>query len=194
LNIQIGNIIKKTRKQNGLTLKDLSLLTGLSISYLSLLERGMNHPTVENLNTVCGALNIALPDLISESTALDDLVVRKDRRRILLQGHGFKYEAATNGKDFLSCIIITITDDKEYVSKPHISDEVGYIISGTYISTVNGVSYELNPGDTMYIRANSSHSYRRKGSEPCVSIWVSTQKSQNRDMRRKARDNKKNDG
>lgn len=60
----IGNMIKLCRRKKQITLQVLSEQTGLSVSYLSTLERGLSSPTIANLNLICEALGITMADLI----------------------------------------------------------------------------------------------------------------------------------
>ncbi len=184
-NNAIGNRIKEVRKQSGLTLKALSIMTGLSISYLSLLERDMNSPSVEHLNKVCTALGISLADLTSDSSPLESIVVKAGRRRVMFQGRGFRYEAACNRKGDLSCIIMSVYDEIVHYSEPHISDEIGFVINGEIMLNVSGTDYHLKSGDSIYIRAGSKHHYRKTGGSICEVLFFSTTISQTKDIRKK---------
>ena len=48
----IGHILKKLRKERKLTLKDLAEQTGVSISFLSQVERGKSSVTLESLRKI----------------------------------------------------------------------------------------------------------------------------------------------
>ena len=61
-------------------MKDLSARSGLSISYLSMLERGLSSPTIANLNKICRAFNITLSGLVL-TLDQDKILVKKDERR-----------------------------------------------------------------------------------------------------------------
>lgn len=50
--------IKYYRLRKGLTLKELSVITGLSIGYLCHLEKGTrNNPSYNTMSQICSALN-----------------------------------------------------------------------------------------------------------------------------------------
>ena len=53
---EIGTFIKKRRKELGMTLQQMADKTGLSTGYLSLMERGINSPTIDNLHKICRAI------------------------------------------------------------------------------------------------------------------------------------------
>lgn len=61
-NIDIGTKIKKYRKDKKYTLKMLSEQTGLSIGFLSQLERGMTTIAIDSLANVARVLGVELAD------------------------------------------------------------------------------------------------------------------------------------
>lgn len=172
MSTQFGRILKARRKTKNLTLTQLAQETGLSSAYLSLLERNMNNPTVENLNRVCTALDLTLADLIEEANSSDNIVVKANQRKPIFEGEGFLYEAASEGQREMDCLVMTISDTNLHVSNPHIVDEIGFVVSGSITLNVNGTEYPLSTGDCIYIEANQHHSYYKTSKEDCVTIWV----------------------
>ncbi len=167
----IGNMIKLHRKKKGITLQGLSDRTGLSISYLSMLERGLNSPTVANLNSICEALDMTMSELILKLDA-PQVLVRKDERRTIFSNPGYLYEVATEGKHQMSCVVMTVSDSLVHTSNPHVADEVGFVVKGSLSLSMNNEEYILNEGDCIYIDANTDHSYHNLGDGECISVWV----------------------
>ena len=171
MNAQIGNIIKLARKKNKTTLNELSDKTGLSVSYLSLMERGLNDPTLENLNKVCTALNLTLSDLIIMAENSAAVVVHPENRETLFSTDGYLYETAFNGTHNMNLIFMTVKNNELHVSTAHVNDEIGHIVSGSMLIDIDGVSYEAKAGDSIYVEAGKNHSYRKTSEEDCVTIW-----------------------
>ena len=63
--MKLGQRLRLIRKENQLTLKKLSQLSGLSVPYLSDMERGVVNPSVDTLRKVAEAYNISVKDIIS---------------------------------------------------------------------------------------------------------------------------------
>ena len=57
--------LKEMRRARGFTLKGLAARTGLSVSYLSDLERGRTTPPLPTLQAVAAALDITVLDLLT---------------------------------------------------------------------------------------------------------------------------------
>ncbi len=68
---QLGKRIAFLRKQCGLTQLDLSLNSGLALSFISELERGKRNPSVETLWKVCKALNVSLEELFKGVSSIE---------------------------------------------------------------------------------------------------------------------------
>lgn len=61
----LGNRLSQLRQQSALTLKDLSTLTGLSISHLSDIEHGRAEPSLSALGTIAKAFNMSASLLLN---------------------------------------------------------------------------------------------------------------------------------
>ena len=74
-----GEIIKRYREENGMSLRDFAKKSGVSNSYLSMLETGRQPqsgrpivPTLTTLNKIASAVGMRIDDLIA---AVDDMPV-----------------------------------------------------------------------------------------------------------------------
>jgi XRE family transcriptional regulator, regulator of sulfur utilization len=61
--MKLGERLKTFRKNAGYTLAELKDLTGLSVSYLSDLERGRTNPSVKTLNNLASIYKISISSL-----------------------------------------------------------------------------------------------------------------------------------
>jgi transcriptional regulator with XRE-family HTH domain len=57
--------MKSIRLEKGISLAELSNLTGLEIDYLSALENGTISPTLTDFNEIAKALNVPYTDLVN---------------------------------------------------------------------------------------------------------------------------------
>ncbi|MEV0725417.1 helix-turn-helix transcriptional regulator [Micromonospora purpureochromogenes] len=74
----IGGVLRRLRLRQGRTLRQVAEAAGVSLPYLSEVERGRKEASSEVLAAICRALGINLSDLLEE--ARDDL--RRVERRI----------------------------------------------------------------------------------------------------------------
>ncbi|HID1020167.1 helix-turn-helix domain-containing protein [Klebsiella michiganensis] len=65
LSLNIGNKIRRLRQSRGVSLNDLSKLSGVSKGALSKLESGSSSPRVDTLDAIATALRLPVGDLLS---------------------------------------------------------------------------------------------------------------------------------
>ncbi|WP_132726998.1 XRE family transcriptional regulator [Raoultella sp. BIGb0138] len=70
LSLNIGNKIRRLRQSRGISLNDLSKLSGISKGALSKLESGHSNPRVDTLDAIAAALRLPIGDLLSGSNKL----------------------------------------------------------------------------------------------------------------------------
>ena len=71
----IGQRLRARRVELGRTLAEVADQSGLSIPYVSNLERGRGNPTLEALGALARALDIPLASLLGESSPMEPLQV-----------------------------------------------------------------------------------------------------------------------
>lgn len=62
----IGTVLRRIRLVQGRTLRDVARAAGVSLPYLSELERGRKEPSSEVLGSICRALGVRLTDLLEQ--------------------------------------------------------------------------------------------------------------------------------
>lgn len=62
----LGAALRRRREQQQRTLRDVAAAAGVSLGYLSEVERGVKEASSELLSSICHALDVRLPDLLVE--------------------------------------------------------------------------------------------------------------------------------
>ena len=60
----VGNVLRRMRMEQHLTLREVSDSARVSLGYLSEVERGRKEPSSELLNAICGALQVPLATVL----------------------------------------------------------------------------------------------------------------------------------
>lgn len=63
----IGDVLRRTRTEQGRTLREVSDGARVSLGYLSEVERGRKEPSSELLGAICGALEVPLSALLADA-------------------------------------------------------------------------------------------------------------------------------
>ena len=75
--MNLGNIIKKTRKQRNQTQEEFALSCGITQTYLSQIENNLKEPNLSTLKTISNNLEIPLPIMFFLSLTEDDIQLNK---------------------------------------------------------------------------------------------------------------------
>ena len=70
LRIKFGQRLRYLRRQRDLTQEQLAELVGISVEFLSNMERGINAPSFETLEQLAMSLNVSVKDLF-DSEVMD---------------------------------------------------------------------------------------------------------------------------
>ncbi|MFI7425885.1 helix-turn-helix domain-containing protein [Micromonospora sp. NPDC049836] len=93
----IGGVLRRVRLRQGRTLREVAQVAGVSLPYLSEVERGRKEASSEVLAAICRALGIHLSDLLEEAR---DELRRVERRAPVTSGSGLvRLERAPAGRD-----------------------------------------------------------------------------------------------
>ena len=166
MNLGIGKKVKELRLEKGLTLRDVSNATALSVAYLSQFERGQALFTVESLNSVAGALGVELTYFIGSPKGSGDPIVRKYQRQVDLADESnyvhYNLSNIENESAFLPRYIELLplkSNQFETLAYPHEGEEFVYVLKGVLTLWVNHAEYSLNIGDCAHYISTLPHKW-----------------------------------
>ena len=84
----VGDVLRRTRREQRRTLADVADAANVSMPYLSELERGRKEASSEILSAICAALGIDLAGLLAEVGT--DLLVERARRDEVVRLDGLR--------------------------------------------------------------------------------------------------------
>ena len=170
-NIHIN--LRNIRKIKHMTLKEISQKTGLSLGNLSNIERGLRSPTLENLQKICTAMGISFTDLLEKSME-PRVLIRADERTRLVKENGYSFEIIDFGQpNYAFDVQVLDPGDNDSLEWIHEFDEIGFVVSGSMITYIDGKSYAASKGDCIFIERGKRHNcINESQSSPCVSFWT----------------------
>lgn len=179
--ILVGARIRDLRSRQGLTLRDVADRTGVSVSMLSMLERGVATASVGTLVSVASALGVHMYDLFDHPDEGDGSPVTKlSEQSVVRMGSGTTRRVAHH--DPVAGLEVAVNEyDKGGASGPtathHDGREFGVLISGRLTVELDGQSHDLEPGDVIAYASTRPHRIANVGDERAVAIWVNVDKS-----------------
>jgi transcriptional regulator with XRE-family HTH domain len=177
---KIGREIRGLRKARGLTLTELAEKSGLSIGYLSLVERDRATPSINALHAISRALGVTISWFFDANAAPVEergYVVRRARRRRLEFSAGIVDELLSPSLEGSLELLSSrfppgaSSGDAPYT---HNGEEAGVIVRGTLELWVDGKHFVLKAGDSFGFPSSLPHRYCNPGSEETEVIWAIT--------------------
>jgi transcriptional regulator with XRE-family HTH domain len=181
--LAIGQRVRESRKEKGLTLDVLAEKTGFSKSYLSQIENLKREPSIGTLTKIAYALGVDALFLISgvqpDTDPSDFTVVRADQRKPVPDAFGktgLNYESVAYRKmdRLMDAYIVEMGFDFPKGTRPWEGQEFVYVLEGTHEFVYNGRSYILNQGDSYFFDTSKAHMGRSIGSKPSRVLAVFT--------------------
>lgn len=177
---RLGDEVRELRKAKGLTLGQLAQTSGLSIGFLSQIERGQNRPSVTALFKLSRAMGVSVGWFFPETRNSDDsentCIVRKANRRIIQFDDGIQDELLTPGLggklELLYCRFAPGTGVETAYS--HEGEEAGIVTRGMLELWIGDAKYVLSEGDSFSFSSATPHRYRNPSDDETIVIWAIT--------------------
>ena len=169
----IGSQIKEIRKKKSMTIQKLAQYTDLSVGYLSNLERNQASPTLANLQKICIALEVSINDVLSEREE-DKFIIRWDEQTVW-DYEEFRQQVRRmdfgNDRGVYEYITVEPGESELLSTGLHPYPEVCVLLECHVELTLVERVYLLNEGDSIYVKAHTSHTMRNPGKTVCRTFW-----------------------
>jgi transcriptional regulator with XRE-family HTH domain len=172
----VGASVRMARRRRRMTLQDLADQTGVSVSMLSMLERGVASPSIGTLVSVSSALGLHMAQLFQDPSAQALSPVRRRADQVVIQAaEGVSRRLVhTDVEHDLEMVINEYEPGTSSSKTPvhHDGMEFGLIISGTLTVSLDDVDYVLEPGDGIAYSSSTPHVLTNNGLVKARAVWI----------------------
>lgn len=170
-----GRRLRNLRMRRGLSLATVARATGVSVGFLSALERSQTTASVATLRKLARFYNLSVLDFFNPS-ASNPHWVRPKERKVLEVGPGVRIELLAWGNTVMEPHLFRIRPGASSgESYRHEGEEFLYVLRGQFEISLDGVKpYRLGPGDTFYFQSTTPHHWKNPGREETSIIWINT--------------------
>lgn len=172
----LGDRLRVRRRRAGLSLREVARRTGISVSFLSAVERGVSGPSVPTLFKLTELYGVRVHDLLDNRRTSGRLVRATDRPVLPVTGSGIRLEQPASGSNRMV--------PQVYVVEPgagsggaydHRGEELIFMLKGSFEVWLDEQEhYELAPGDCLYFPSTIQHRWRNPGKQVAELLWVWT--------------------
>ena len=180
--------IRYIRKQEKMTLEELSSKTGITAAYLSMIERGKREPTLSTLMKIAAALNVMTESLwttitIPQASVSKDgfSLVRSEEKQLKTLYPGVEYASLTANNLVEGRSVGMIShfgrllsggDTNPGDTATHEEDELTFMLSGSMCCQLGTEEVVLNAGDTLLIKKGVAHKFINNSEETAEYLLV----------------------
>ena len=174
---EIGIRIKSVREEKGLSLDQLSKLTGFDVELLSNIESSKVQPQLGTIIKLSKALDSAFGRIVSgvgdklysvtrknEQKTVSRSTSRKGRKQL----YTYKSLAPEVKGRHLEALIVQLEENPEDEMSVHEGEEFIYVLDGTVLLNIGGDKFELEPGDSAYYLSTTPHLIASKSGKATI--------------------------
>jgi transcriptional regulator with XRE-family HTH domain len=173
---RIGALIRARRRQLHMTLQELSDAAGISVGYLSQVERDHATPSLGTLAQIARSLAVGVDYFIATPSPEDGVTRAGERNQFSVNGSSMVYEriATDFAGNVLSSFILTVPPGYRSETVAHEGEEILFVLDGTITQRLDGEEMTLSAGDSLHFRGNRPHSWSNDTKAAARLLWTGT--------------------
>jgi DNA-binding transcriptional MerR regulator/quercetin dioxygenase-like cupin family protein len=170
-----GQRFRRLRTRRGLSLAKVAKATGVSIGFLSALERGQMRSSIATLRRIARFYRTNILSLF-ETAGDNPRLVRPAQRKILEATPEVRMELLAWGNTAMEPHLFRIKPGGgSGESYSHEGEEFLHVLRGDFEIWLNsGEHYRLKSGDSLYFESSIPHRWKNPGRKETLLLWVNT--------------------
>lgn len=172
---ELGARIRTLRLRRRRTLKQVAAATGLSISMVSMVERGQANASIGTLVAIAAALGEPMVSLFGGAAQAARPVIRLDQQPVVTTRRGVRRRLIARETDAnIEVAENTYGPGTASADVPvrHLGKEMGVLLEGTLVVEVGGQRYMLEAGDAVVFDSGKPHRFTNLGKGIARTLWV----------------------
>ena len=170
----IGGHLRQLRARRKLSLAQVAEAVGISVGFLSAMERSQMSGSVGTLRKLAKFYKTNILDFFDANGA-SSRQVRATERKVLEAGEGVRMELLAWGNTVMEPHLFRIASGAGSGDPyTHEGEEFIYVLSGELEIALNGDDYRLKPGDSFYFESATPHRWKNPGRKETLVLWVNT--------------------
>lgn len=170
-----GQRFRRLRTRRGLSLAQVARATGVSVGFLSALERGQMRSSVATLRRIARFYGTNILSLF-ETAGENPRLVRPRQRKILETTPDVRMELLAWGHTAMEPHLFRVKPGGgSGEAYSHEGEEFLHVLRGDFEIWLDGNEhYCLKPGDSLYFESSTPHRWRNPGRKETWLLWINT--------------------
>ncbi|MFJ1736779.1 helix-turn-helix domain-containing protein [Streptomyces sp. NPDC088254] len=149
--------LRSLRRLAGLTLEAAARAAGLSPAHLSRLETGRRQPSLPMLLALARVYGTTVSDLLGETAADRDAVVRADDMEPTRAGGWTYWQAGASGRGMQALRVHVPHGSQGDIVRVHPGEEWLHVLRGRLVLRLGDATHRLGPGDSAHFDSLTPH-------------------------------------
>lgn len=156
----LGARLRSRRKGLGLTMQQLADEAGLTIGFISQVERGISSPSLSSLTTLARVLQMDPGKLFAQPLSSGPTTTAGQRPVFGLDPTKMTYERISAAFPGNQIRAVLIHESPGHRSEPirHEGEELFYVLQGAMTVEIEGQVHVINAGDSLHFQSTRVHS------------------------------------
>jgi transcriptional regulator with XRE-family HTH domain len=170
----IGSHLRQLRSKKKLSLAQVARAVGISVGFLSALERSQMSGSVGTLRKLARFYKTNILDFF-DATGASSRRVQPGQRKVLEAGPGVRMELLAWGNTVMEPHLFRVAPEAgSGDSYTHEGEEFLYVLQGELMITLEKEQYQLKAGDSFYFESATPHHWKNPGRAETWVLWVNT--------------------
>jgi DNA-binding transcriptional MerR regulator/quercetin dioxygenase-like cupin family protein len=170
----IGSHLRQLRAKQKLSLAQVARAAGISVGFLSALERSQMSGSVGTLRKLARFYKTNILDFF-DANGSSSRQVQPAQRKVLEAGPGVRMELLAWGNTVMEPHLFRVAPQAgSGDSYAHEGEEFIYVLRGALNITLETEEYRLKAGDSFYFESATPHHWKNPGRSETWLLWVNT--------------------
>jgi transcriptional regulator with XRE-family HTH domain len=172
----LGKHLRQCRKDAAMTMQYVADGAGLSVGFISQVERGLTVPSLTSLRAIARVLGRPISSFLEQPGTVADTTHALDRVSFSLGDGALSYEwlSAVFPGSTLRTVIVHEPPGHRTEPVRHEGEELYYVIAGEITAEVDGKQTVLRHGDSIHFDSRQTHSIWNHGEQTASVLCCGT--------------------
>lgn len=172
----LGSQLRSSRKDAGLTMQYVADNAGLSVGFISQVERGLTVPSLSSLRAIAGVLEKPISHFLDQPSGNSDATREGDRVSYSIGDGPLFYERISAKFPGSTIRSVIMHEPPGHRAEPisHTGEELFYVLAGELTVEIEGQRTILRQGDSIHFNSTKTHSTWNHTSQTASLLWCGT--------------------
>lgn len=172
----LGGALRARRKELDFTLQAVADAAGLSVGFISQVERGLTAPSLGSLASLADVLKTDIGSFLKQPSGASQTTREQSRLAYSVADKAVSYErlSSTFPGSQLHSLIVNEAPGHRMEPISHRGEEMFYIIDGEITVEIEGDVEVLRKGDSIHFDSRRVHSIWNHGTQVASILWCGT--------------------